>query len=388
MKISLATNFDDALIDAIKEYPIYEVYGKMTNDFISGGGRPSSTVGTISYEMLTRHVKKVREADIKFNYLLNGSCTSNVEQDTTWQNHFKEFLNDLKNIGVNALTISNPFLVQYVKKYFPDDFMIRISTFACIDSLEKAQYWENFGADILCVDFTKINRDFKTLKNMVDGLKKSRIEILVTNSCLKNCPMIYTHTNSLSHASQRTDREKLYEDWGLLYCQKQELLHIEQYIKSPWVRPEDIKYYENIGIEHFKITERGFPTKELVKRVRAYSERKYDGNLLDLIQGHGVEEKQSLEKAPIRKKLINRTDIYEEIKRVRGLGQKREFERHIYIDNNKLEGFLEHFVQGKCNGKCEECQYCLNIANKVISKNDSVYSYLLELYEKFDEIKF
>ena len=32
MKISLATNFDDSLIDKVKEYPIYEVYGKLKKD--------------------------------------------------------------------------------------------------------------------------------------------------------------------------------------------------------------------------------------------------------------------------------------------------------------------------------------------------------------------
>ena len=29
MKISLATNFDDNLIDKIKKYPVYELYGKL-----------------------------------------------------------------------------------------------------------------------------------------------------------------------------------------------------------------------------------------------------------------------------------------------------------------------------------------------------------------------
>ena len=34
MKISLATNFDDTLIDKIKDYPIYEIYGKMKEDIL------------------------------------------------------------------------------------------------------------------------------------------------------------------------------------------------------------------------------------------------------------------------------------------------------------------------------------------------------------------
>ncbi len=328
MKISLATNFDNRLIDQIKDYPVYEVYGKMKHDYI-GGGRPDNTLSNIDKELFESHVKKVREAGIRFNYLLNGSCLSNNEQDPIRQSDFKKFLEYLKNIGVNALTITNPYILMFVKKYFKEDFKVRVSTFACIDSYTKAKYWEDLGADYLCVDFVKVNRDFKTLKYMVDNLKSAKIEILVTNSCLKNCPMIYTHTTGLSHASNKDKNSNAYEDWSLFYCQKKELENIEEYIRSPWVRPEDIKFYESIGIEHFKITERGFPTEELVKRVKAYTDRKYEGNLLDLIQGHGVVAKDELK---LQKQSVNnRKEIYEEIKRVRGLGRQRECERHIYI---------------------------------------------------------
>ena len=40
MRLSVACNFDDALLDGLKNYPVYEVYGKVTQDFV-GGGRPS-----------------------------------------------------------------------------------------------------------------------------------------------------------------------------------------------------------------------------------------------------------------------------------------------------------------------------------------------------------
>lgn len=384
MKISLATNFDDNLIDKIKEYPIYEIYGKLKYDFI-GGGRPDSELAKIDKHIFERHVKKVRDAGIKFNYLLNGSCLSNKEQDPAWQQQFKAFLNYLSNVGVNALTVTNPYLLMFIKKYYNEKFTVRVSTFACIDSYEKAKYWEELGADYICVDFVKINRDFNTLKSMVKKLKKAKIELLVTNSCLKNCPMIHTHTNALSHASMTGNKTELYEDWSLFYCQKKELENLEEYIKSPWIRPEDIKHYEEIGIEHFKITERGFPTSELIKRTKAYTKRKYDGNLLDLIQGHGGDVSKNL---TLKKNEVSKTnEIYNEIKRVRGLGCKRECERHIYIDNAKLDGFIDFFVKGYCTNNCETCGYCKKIANKVITKNEQVYEYLKELYCKYDESK-
>ena len=383
MKISLATNYDDNLIDQIKDYPVYEIYGKLKHDYI-GGGRPDNTLGDVDKEKFEKHVKKVRDAGIRFNYLLNGSCLSNNEQDKKWQKEFISFLKYLKKIGVNALTITNPYILMLVKKYFKDDFKVRISTFACIDSYTKAKYWEDLGADYLCVDFVKVNRDFKTLKYMVENLKKSKIEILVTNSCLKNCPMIYTHTNSLSHASNK-DSNNNYQDWSLFYCQKKELEDISEYIKSPWVRPEDIRFYEDIGIEHFKITERDFPTSELVKRVKAYTDREYSGNLLDLIQGHGVLEGKKLNNK--KNSINNRNDLYKEIKRVRGLGVKREFDRHIYIDNKKLDNFIQFFVDNKCTGNCKDCGYCKKVSEKVIEKNKMVCDYLLDLYNKFDDKK-
>lgn len=385
MKISLATNYENDLIDKIKGYPIYEIYGKLKNDII-GGGRPDDELKDIETQKFENHVKNVRESGFNFNYLLNGSCLSNYEQDKLWQEKFKKFLSYLKDIGVNALTVTNPYILQLIKKYYPADFIVRVSTFACVDSFERAKYWEDMGADIICADFVKINRDFKKLEYMVKNLQHAKIEILVTNSCIKNCPMIFTHTTALAHASDKSKGKEKYEDWSLFYCQEIQNNNVEEYIKSPWVRPEDIKYYENIGIEHFKITERGFPTNELVKRVKAYTERKYEGNLLDLIQGHGYlgkKEEKNLEK----RNATTRKEIYNEIKRVRGIGQPRIYPRHIYIDNTKLDGFIDYFVKGNCPNNCNLCNYCKEISKEVVTKNEEVSNYLKELYSKYDEYK-
>lgn len=53
-------------------------------------------------------MKDVRKAGVNFNYLLNGSCLSNNEQKQHWQKDFIKYLEYLKSIGVNALTITNP----------------------------------------------------------------------------------------------------------------------------------------------------------------------------------------------------------------------------------------------------------------------------------------
>ena len=385
MKISLATNFDDGLVDAVKEYPIYEFYGKLNSDII-GGGRPTNYLKEVDILKFENHVKKVRNADINFNYLLNSACLSNLNQKDEWVKNVIEFLEYLKSVGVNALTVANPYLVDLIKRNFKNDFIIRVSSFACIDNYEKAKFWDQLGVDIICVDFCKVNRNFKMLKYMVDNLE-CKIELLCTNSCLKDCPMIHTHVNDIAHASNSNDLGIDYEDWGLNFCQEYQLNNLHEYIKSPWIRPEDIKYYEKIGIEHFKITERDFSTDWLLKRVRAYYEGKYSDNLLDLIQGSGASFKAdlSLEK----KKFNKRSDILKEIKRIRGIGCIREANRHIYIDNKLIpENFIMFFVNGNCSGMCDKCNYCKNISNKVISVNEEVSNYLKYLYDEFNKKKF
>lgn len=386
MKLSLATNFDNNLIDKIKKYPIYEVYGKLNIDLI-GGGRPTNYLKELDKITFEDHVKKVREAGINFNYLLNSACLENLNQDRNWIDNIIDFLNYLKSVGVNHLTICNPYLLELVKKYYKDDFVVRISSFACIDTYLKGKYWQDLGADILCLDFCKINRDFKMLKYMKDNLN-CKLELLCTNSCLKDCPMIHTHVNDLAHASKYKENVNEYEDWGLNFCQRYQLNNIEEYIKSPWIRPEDIKYYEEIGIEHFKITERDFSTEALVKRVEAYVNRRYDGNLLDLIQGSGLDRIEDIKVD--RKKVFNtRKEVIDEIKRVRGIGVKREMPRHIFIDNSKIsERFIDFFRNNKCNGMCKSCGYCKKISEKVIYKNEEVISYLNYLYSLFNEMKY
>lgn len=61
--------------------------------------------------------------------------------------------------------------------------------------------------------------------------------------------------------------------------------------------------------------------------------------------------------------------------------------RDIYIDNQKLDNFITFFIDNKCTGNCNSCGYCNMIAKNVITKNTEVCDYLLELYNKYDEVK-
>ena len=63
--------------------------------------------------------------------------------------------------------------------------------------------------------------------------------------------------------------------------------------------------------------------------------------------------------------------------------------RHIYIDNKKLPpNFIDFFVNNRCSGFCDKCNYCKNISEKVIVEDKEVSDYLKFLYNKFNELKY
>ena len=54
-------------------------------------------------------------------------------------------------------------------------------------------------------------------------------------------------------------------------------------IKSRWIRPEDIIRYEEMGFGRFKVGQRTQNTEWNTRAATAYSNRTYDGNLLEII---------------------------------------------------------------------------------------------------------
>lgn len=379
MKISLATNFDNKLIEEIKDIKeVEELYGRMKYDLV-GGGRPIDYVIDMDKQTFENHVKKARAAGLNFNYLINAACTNNFEQNPKWRDEFREFLKYLKSVGVNALTISNPLLLQLVKKYFGDEFKTRISTFAYVDGVGKAEKWQELGADLICLDFGRMNRDFKELEHMASKLTKTKIEIYSNNFCLKDCPMINEHANAIAHSSTIAN----YVDYPLMYCQRKLLEYPVEYIRSPFVRPEDVVEYERIGIDNFKIIDRSCPTVELVNRVKAYASRNFDGNLLEICQASGFTTSPVLRRDKEHETPVQ--SIYNDIREIRGLGCKRIEPYHVHIDNKKLSNFIDYFKDGKCKRHCKSCGYCQSIAKEVITVNEDVRTKLLNKYDDLDK---
>ncbi|MEK6779538.1 MAG: hypothetical protein AABY80_07685, partial [Candidatus Deferrimicrobiota bacterium] len=175
---------------------------------------------------------------------------------------------------------------------------------------------------------------------------KCDLELMANNNCLAGCALSPMHMNALSHAGQ--------------------------------------SWHGNKGFFIFKIAERDIPTPLMAARVKAYAERRYEGNLLDLVQPYGFKGVKESDRTngrrfawllrfffrpmlanPVRMLLLKRlADLLSMTRPVEG-------DPLVYIDNRALDGFMERFRERGCReDDCGECRWCHEFAGKSIRMDE------------------
>jgi collagenase-like PrtC family protease len=394
MRLSIATNFDRELVEQCRDYPVTELFGKLQTDAV-GGGRAPYQLARVSRQQLAEHVKHVEACGITFNYLLNSACMGNREITRKGQKELNSLLDWISDIGVTAVTVASPFMLQMIKARQPH-LKVRISVFGGVDRVRKAQMWEELGADCIVLDSILVNRELETLKEIRKSVSCD-LELMANNNCLAGCAMSPMHMNALAHSGQSWHANKgFFIDWCFLKCTEMKLRDPVHYIRSEWIRPEDTYIYEEMGYDLFKIAERDIPTEMMMTRVKAYADRRYDGNLLDLIQPYGFKGVKEyhryykhglgwLLRFILRPSLANplRMLPLKRLAELRGMTRPVEGQAPIYIDNRALDGFMERFLNNSCvDIVCEDCRWCHEFAAKAVTIDETNRAAALEVYEE------
>jgi len=385
MKFSVATNFEADFIEKINKKEVNEIFGKLAVDFI-GGGRSSYILPFVSKHRLEQHIQEAHNNNLEFNYLLNAACLGNREFTPYGQRKIRELLDWLEGIKVDSVTVTIPYLVKLIKKRYPR-LKVYASLMAHISSLGTAKYWEDLGVELITLDSPIINRDFQALKKIRQHIK-CKLQLTANNSCLCFCPFYVYHPLFNAHASQPSAFSGGFcIDWCILICKYIKLNDPVNFIRSDWIRPEDVHYYEDVGIDSLKIVERTRLTEPLALAVDAYTKRAYQGNLADLIPAYQentfLRGKRKLFLA--LKSLLKPFSL--------NLSLLKKFSSippglDVYIDNRALDNFLEFFVNGNCKqqGVCEECGYCGKIAARAVKIDQDYRKKMVEKYKAVFDI--
>lgn len=356
-------NFDIKLLDIIQELnEKYEGKGKVVELFGSDklheelAARPGWRLPDITPMEFAKYIKKCNEMGIIFNYTMNsiqpyGSKNEMLRNKESIQS----FVKWLEEVGVKRITIANPMLAMIIREV--SDIDLELSCIAHIDTVTQFKYYhETLGINKFCNSVLKNrNRDF--LVNAAKYCNENGIlfELLANEFCgvagvdgegnqyATHCP--YRDSCYLCHATNKTKEDSMtYNNYPMNFCMCARNSTPEAWLRMRWIRPEDLHYYNEIGINYFKISGRTGSTEYLKKMIEGYLSGSWEDNLLSLWK-------------PLETIYNGENELHHE--------------HSVYIDNKKLDGFLDKWF--KEGWECEnhlcgtECKYCENFMKKIFN---------------------
>ncbi|MHC1566204.1 MAG: U32 family peptidase [Candidatus Syntropharchaeia archaeon] len=325
MKLSVPFNGDfEGLKEIIKNASsdVYEVFVGGSPYYmgsIRGHFRPDQHI-----EDITEQTAYVHEHGIRMTIVVNATCLGGRHMTAEGNKMFRWYLDKLNDIGVDAIMASDPYLIELVSKEY--DMEAVVSTFAYVNSPQMAVFYEQLGASTITID-TNINRHFDLLEAMLDACS-CNLKLIVNEGCIYRCPFRDAHSNFCSHTNSLYNPIFSLTDYYHDRCMSMRVKDPSLIIRSGWIRPEDVKVYEKIGFEFFKIGGRGEHTNWIINCMKTYLERSYDGNLMNLLDVPGI---------------------------LRDL---------FYIPNKELEGAIERWKE--CKKICHRCNFCSELAERVV----------------------
>lgn len=333
-----------------KDSKVIETFGVITVGNTLESGRSADLLPPIDIVGLKEYISYSKSKDIDFNYTLNGSTMYNREFTEEGIRKIKKFLKDLYDAGVRSLTVTLPSVIELVQSTGLD-FKIKVSTICQINNANKALSYKKMGVERI-VPEEAINRDFGTLKSIVDVFG-DKVEVITNVVCHKECIYRLFHYNQMSSDSVNITSEAS-ANYYSHKCMNRRYEDISNIMKLSWIRPEDIKCYTEIGINYFKLQGRQAVLKgDPVRVVESYFKESFDGNLMELLD------------------MFSPTNSFT-----------------IYVDNKKLDGFIEPFFKQDnfCKHNCTACRYCESFARKAIDydKAQEIVELSRKFYKEYD----
>ncbi|MFK7779957.1 MAG: U32 family peptidase [Candidatus Gracilibacteria bacterium] len=315
MKFSIGYNEKKGFFDLLikNKEKICSVYFALPIKFGSSG-RPSRQ-DTDYVNKINKLVILCDKLGIRTILLLNSTIDGKKMFSEDHLSKLFGYIEGLISIGLNAVSITNLLYVKILKNKFPG-LIFYSSVNTRLKNVEQAIFFKKLGINILTID-RDINRDLLLIKNIkkISGLE---IQLMLNEPCFRNCPFRSAHFEAVGNNNEQIFGQE-FEDFTCYPMIKE---NNRLFFRIPFVRPEDLKYYNGL-IDHYKLVSRDASNEKIEFMLNKYSNGYHNGNLLELFD---LEPQQYLSS--------------------------------LYIDNNKLSNlnFFERIQ--KCPGNCDICTKC------------------------------
>jgi len=308
--------------------------------FFSWGTEPNgrSPLGSESQreeieKIQTKELKKIKEMGKTLTLLLNANCYGESGASFELKERVIGIVERLRGeLGLDFITTASPFVADVLKEKYGSDIHIKASVNMRIGSIaamkQLAGSFDSFYIK------KEVNRDFEKIKELRLWCENNgkKIHMLANSGCLTDCAFQTFHDNLIAH--QKPDGDYGTDTGYPAPCHKylkslKGMDGITEFMRSNWVRPEEIQLYEDY-FDEIKLATRMHSRPRMV--VAAYCRGRFSGNLLDLTE-------------PSYSKLFSG-----------------------YVIDNTLIPKDWFAIASVCSKKCENCNVCANALKSSLVK--------------------
>ncbi|MCL5035610.1 MAG: U32 family peptidase [Chloroflexi bacterium] len=308
---------------------IAELFVSVQNSKYSSG---RTYVHEIGFEELCELVKLALPYGVDIMAAFNTPCFGGKEVLPEFRREFDEYLERVYEAGVRKIVLTHPMLIRRAVEKFPDIDVV-VSVFAEVDDLDKLKYYESLGARRVTIPH-ELNRDLPKLELFVKNSSMD-MEVILNLSCVHYCARADFHCMFVGHCTEDMIGRQA-GDYYTGWCDRFRVNRPWEILCGDWIRPEDIKRYEDIGIEYFKIAGRATSTTWIIRAVKAFASRRWEGNVFELL-----------------------TQFYPYTDR---LGDKSP----LYLYNPLLDDCMDRLYS--CGHICHQCDYCHQLYYRLAGK--------------------
>ena len=227
-------------------------------------------------------LKWARENGLLLDTLFNCNCYGDKAISAELADFADATLAEMDREGLypDIVTTTSPFLATIFRRRHPN-VKIRLSVNMRIHGTAGfepvIELFDSFYAS------REHHRDLNWLKGLSRWAKANgKIVGMQANSgCLRQCAFQQFHDNMHGHNRIAQSAEGAKMDFSVFLCKTNyERGNYEDFLRSTWIRPEDLPLYEEY-VDVVKLATRRHPYP--AKVVKAYATYDYDGNLADLM---------------------------------------------------------------------------------------------------------
>ena len=238
-----------------------------------------------THELRARQIddlKWARENGVQLDTLFNCNCYGDVAISQELADFVEKTLREMDGEGLfpDIVTTTSPFIATVLRKKFPTvriRFSVNQRVHGSTGFEPVVDLFDSFYAS------RERHRELDWLKGMAEWAHDhgKEIGIQANSGCLRQCAYQTFHDNL--HGHNRIRQSKVGEDFGFsvfLCSENYRRGRYEDFLRSTWLRPEDLPEYESL-VDVVKLATRRHPHPGMI--VDAYASRTYDGSLADLM---------------------------------------------------------------------------------------------------------